>query len=113
MKVAIFGIQGAEMEQLRTLLGSIEADFFTEELNAQTVHLAADAEIVSIFINSTIDRAVLDSLPKLKLIVARSTGYDNIDVVYAKERVLRCPSAVAVVRLRRLRSGSFFRSRGR
>lgn len=41
---------------------------------------ASDAEIVSVFIYSRINKAVLDKLRKVRLIATRSTGYDHIDV---------------------------------
>lgn len=44
-----------------------------------------DFDIVSTFINSTVDRRVLDKFSGLKLIVTRSTGYDHIDVDYANK----------------------------
>ncbi len=47
---------------------------------------AADAEIVSVFINSVVDKQVLDAFPKLKLIAARSTGFDHIDTEACKKR---------------------------
>ncbi len=43
-------------------------------------------ECVSIFVNSHIDLALMESFPNLKLIATQSTGYDHIDVVSAKEK---------------------------
>ena len=37
-------------------------------------------------INSEIKKEIIDSLPNLKYIVTRSTGYDHIDGAYAKEK---------------------------
>ncbi len=44
-----------------------------------------DADIISIFIYSKINREVLDRFRNLKLIATRSTGYDHIDFEYAKK----------------------------
>jgi len=38
-----------------------------------------DAEILSVFVDSMITKAVLDEMPRLKLIATRSTGFDHID----------------------------------
>jgi D-lactate dehydrogenase len=43
-----------------------------------------DTVILSTFINSRIDKRVIDSLPELKLITTRSTGFDHIDVEYVR-----------------------------
>ncbi len=38
------------------------------------------------FVDSRVDREVIDRLPRLKLIITKSTGYDHIDVKYAMEK---------------------------
>lgn len=45
-----------------------------------------DAEVISVFVTSRVTRAVIEALPKLRLIACRSTGFDNIDLEAAKER---------------------------
>jgi D-lactate dehydrogenase len=49
------------------------------------VSLAKDADIISVFIYSKINKKVLNSLKKLKLICTRSTGYDHINISVAKK----------------------------
>ena len=44
------------------------------------------AEILSVFVNSPVDKATLDRFPKLKHIATRSTGFDHIDCAEAKAR---------------------------
>ena len=39
-----------------------------------------------VFVDSRVDREVIDQLPRLKLIITRSTGYDHIDVKYATKK---------------------------
>ncbi|ALM09586.1 MAG TPA: hypothetical protein DEB30_04820 [Candidatus Peribacter riflensis] len=46
----------------------------------------ADAEVLCIFIYSKLTKAELAKLPKLKLIITRSVGYDHIDLAACKER---------------------------
>ncbi len=55
-------------------------------LDESTVDEAADAEIISVFIYSKLDKAVLDKLPNLKLIATRSTGFDHIDLTECEKR---------------------------
>lgn len=45
-----------------------------------------DAEVLSVFVKSTIDKDVMDRFPNLKLIATRSTGFDHIDLAEAKAR---------------------------
>lgn len=62
-----------------------------EPLNASTAQRAAEAEIVSVFIYSEVNAAVLDRLEKAKLIATRSTGYDHIDLRECEKRgILVC-----------------------
>lgn len=45
-----------------------------------------DADIVSVFVDSVIDKTALDAMPNVKLIATRSTGYDHIDITECKKR---------------------------
>ena len=51
-------------------------------------HLAelGDGEVLSVFIESRVDEPTLAALPKLKLLVTRSTGFDHIDLEACAER---------------------------
>lgn len=86
MKIAFFGVQAGEEESLRALLSGFDTVFFTEPLSPESASRAAGCEAVSVFVGSNINAQVIDSLPKLKLIATRSTGFDHIDVAHAKEK---------------------------
>jgi D-lactate dehydrogenase len=45
-----------------------------------------NTELLGVFVDSKVTKKVLDALPKLKLIVTLSTGYDHIDLKEAKKR---------------------------
>ncbi len=45
----------------------------------------SDFEIISVFTTHKLTREVLAKHPALKLIAVRSTGYDNVDLEYAKD----------------------------
>ena len=70
-----------------------EQQFFAKELADYGTRFAddlsevePDAEVISIFIHSQIDRAFLDAHPKLQLITTRSTGIDHIDLHECEKR---------------------------
>lgn len=55
-------------------------------LDPESADEASDAEIVSVFIYSIVNRDVLDKLPNLRLISTRSTGYEHVDIEACRER---------------------------
>ncbi|MEM4348688.1 MAG: hydroxyacid dehydrogenase [Candidatus Anstonellaceae archaeon] len=55
-------------------------------LSQQNLSLAAEAEILTVFIYSKIGKKELDKMPKLKMIATRSTGFDHIDLGECKAR---------------------------
>lgn len=61
----------AEAETLQDLGGAVD--------------LAA-VEILMPFIHSVVDRAAIESMPKLRMIATRSTGYDHVDLEAANAR---------------------------
>jgi len=63
-----------------------DAVFTEEDLKSENVSSYSDAEIISTFISSNINKDIIDKLPDLKLIVTRSTGFDHIDVEYCKSK---------------------------
>lgn len=78
MKIAFFEIEDWEKPFLEKKLQGHELSFSPDPLNMSSSDLS-DVEILSIFIYSTIDKELLGKLPKLKMIVTRSTGFDHID----------------------------------
>ena len=61
--------------------------FFSEsKINKDNLPEQKDFDAISVFVGSEIDKNVIDALPNLKLIAARSTGFDHIDAAYAKEK---------------------------
>jgi D-lactate dehydrogenase len=60
--------------------------YIDEPLSAETVEQAKDADVISVFVSSEVTKEMIDSMPVLKLVATRSTGYDHIDVAYATEK---------------------------
>ena len=59
---------------------------YVDRLDADCIAAHHDAEVVSLFIRNEFKKPEIDAFPNLKLIATRSTGFDHIDVAYAKER---------------------------
>ncbi len=54
-----------------------------DEVTAENLH---SAEAISVFVSHECKQAELDRLPSLKLIAARSTGFDYVDIALARSR---------------------------
>ena len=90
MKIAFFELEDWEKEELKKgLFEGHELHLSTEPLNEHTLTEEHDAEIVSVFVHSNLNRAALDKLPNLKFIATRSTGFDHIDLGHCRERGIR------------------------
>ncbi|MBI2872622.1 MAG: hydroxyacid dehydrogenase [Chloroflexi bacterium] len=61
---------------------------FPESLAAESLPHTAGVEVVCGELHSRVDAAVLDRLPDLKLVAARTTGYDQIDLEACRSRGL-------------------------
>ncbi|MBE6597913.1 MAG: 2-hydroxyacid dehydrogenase [Ruminococcaceae bacterium] len=98
MKVAFFDTKPYDVpgfEKYGEKYG-IEYKFFETKLNEDTVELAAGAQAVCVFVNDTVNAAVIDRLAGLgvKAVALRCAGYNNVDMQYAfrKIRVVRVPA---------------------
>lgn len=85
MKIAIWGMKEWEQEYVKSALGkdgggSAEIIFYDGILKTETLPTENDFDIISIFVDSTVNKATLDHFPNLKGVVTRSTGYDHLDV---------------------------------
>ena len=93
MKIYFFGVENWEklhLEKQFKRFGISKDIFFTNDaLNKHNVSEYQDAEIISIFIYSRIDKEVIDKLPNLKFIITRSASYDHIDVEYANKKGIK------------------------
>lgn len=59
--------------------------FYPDEADRIAVDHIDGAEILSVFIYSDLDAALLGRLPNLKMIATRSTGTDHIDTVFCRK----------------------------
>lgn len=86
MKITFFEVPEHEQIILKDYLQNYEVVFTDEKLGEENISLAIDSEIISVFINSVMNKEILSKLPKLKYIATRSTGYDHIDINFAHEQ---------------------------
>ncbi len=86
MKIAFFNIRGDEQGFYEQALQGNEIDCFAESITSDRLPLKRDYEVLSVFTDSKVDASVIDALPNLKIIAARSTGFDHIDLNKAEEK---------------------------
>ncbi len=89
MKISIFEIEQWQREAFKPLEKDHDVTYTQKPLISETVGEHGEAEIVSTFIYSKVDREVLSGLPNLKLIATRSTGFDHVDWEYCNEHDIR------------------------
>lgn len=71
-------------------LAQCELHFERTTINEASFDLS-NVEVLSVFVQSKVSKEVIDKMKNLKLIVTRSTGFDHIDVDYAKQKgILVC-----------------------
>ena len=86
MKIVAFEVEEWERPAFDRLAAEHELTLLPEPLTAKNAAEHADAEAVSTFIYSQLNRDVLQQLSSLRLIATRSTGYDHIDQPWCRER---------------------------
>ena len=97
-RIAFFDAKEYDIQSFEKspLADEFEIKFFETGLTEDTVNLAAGFEVICIFVNDLINRAVIDSLVKygVKLIALRCAGYNNVDIEYAygKVHIVRVPA---------------------
>lgn len=86
-KIVMFETEEWEDEHIqRCSLQAYQPRLYRERLTRETAALAREAQVISVFIYSQVDPAVLEELPGLRMIATRSTGYDHIDIAECRYR---------------------------
>lgn len=86
MKIAFFEVPKDEQATFLQAFNNTEVVFFEERLDESNVGSINDADIISVFVNSEVSKGIIDSIPNLKFIATRSTGFDHVDISYCKEK---------------------------
>jgi D-lactate dehydrogenase len=84
-KIGFFEAENGRAGITQRLENYGDPSFYAEPLNKRLPEIP-ELDVVSVFIRSKVDAAVLDRLPNLKLLATRSTGYDHIDIEEAQRR---------------------------
>ncbi len=97
MKIAFFSTQPYDKEYFDRYNTQHEIIFFEARLNEQTVNLAKGCNAVCAFVNDQLSAGVLNALKEMgiKIIAQRCAGFNNVDVVIAKQNnitVVRVPA---------------------
>lgn len=87
VKIAFFEVtEGEQKLFFKQSLSEHKLVFFDTPLTETTLPEDTAIEVLSVFVNCQVTKKVIESFPKLKLITARATGFDNIDIKTAKEK---------------------------
>jgi D-lactate dehydrogenase len=71
-------------EQLES--DSTQVKYIADSIQNANLDEIKNAEVIAVHVSSKLDAQLLKSLTKLKLIICRSTGYDNVDLQQAKKQ---------------------------
>ena len=84
-KIAFFELEGWEEQILKKEFSSDELFLSDKKLDEYDGKEGYDFDVVSVFVNSKLDKATIKRFPKLKSIATRSTGYDHVDLGVCKD----------------------------
>lgn len=88
-KIVFFELEGWEEKMIRDSLPGEDITVSKDKLTQLSLPAAKDFDALSVFVDSRVDKAVLDYFPNLKCVATRSTGFDHIDIDACKERGVR------------------------
>ena len=98
MKLAFFDTKPYDMPGFDRYAAQagVEIKYFETRLNEDTVSLASGFDAVCVFVNDTVNAAVVDKLSDLgvQVIALRCAGFNNVDIprCFGKLRVFRVPA---------------------
>jgi D-lactate dehydrogenase len=86
MKIVVYEMAEWEKPTLGKLADLHELVATPDALQEGNAALAADADAVTLFVQSRLDESALARMPRLRFVAARSTGYDHIDLKACAKR---------------------------
>ncbi len=90
-KIVFFELKDWERNYIKEHLKGYELVFVDKRLTPDIVDKYNDSDVLAVFIYSPIDNAILSKLPKVRLVVTMSTGFDHIDLdACRKKNVVAC-----------------------
>lgn len=94
MKILYLYKEEWEKEEMADKFPGHEIHFY-QNFNEVPADVLSSTEILSVFVSHECKKNEIDKLPNLKLIAARSTGFDYVDIPYARSKgveVVNVPS---------------------
>ncbi|ALS98416.1 2-hydroxyacid dehydrogenase [Lacimicrobium alkaliphilum] len=87
MKVGVFSAKQYDKDSLLQANQDFDLQFIEARLNRQTLPLAADFDVICVFVNDQLDKEVIQQLKQqgIRHIALRCAGFNNIDLDAAKE----------------------------
>lgn len=64
----------------------VQIDFVPHPLNPEGCEACAQYDAIAVFIGTKVSRVTVEALPRLRLVLTMSTGYDHIDLDACRER---------------------------
>ncbi len=98
IKVAVYDTKAYDKPSFEYYgnLHDVQFKFLETKLNGDTVELARGCDAVCVFVNDTVNAAIIEKLYNygVKLIALRSAGYNNVDVraAFGKVHVVHVPA---------------------
>lgn len=84
--ITFYSVSADEKPRFTELLQGTNQTYELKNEALSLQHSNSDAVVISIFASDVVTPQIMDSMPNLKLIATRSTGYDHIDVKAAQQR---------------------------
>lgn len=95
MRIIFFEVEKEEQTIFLKSFSNADISFVEEKLDENNIKKAIEADVVCVFVNSEINKNVIDALPNLKFIATRSTGLNHIDCEYAKTKGIKISNVPA------------------
>lgn len=95
IKMLMFDFREEEKNFFKTNpIEDFDIKFIEESLNKKTLQTLSEDDklqttVISVFINSTITKEIIDSFPNLMIIATRSTGFNHIDLDECKKQNIK------------------------
>lgn len=91
IKMAMFDTKDYDKNSFDSLIENydVEINYFDTRLSEDTVKLADGYDVVCVFVNDKVNKAVIDCLVKqgVKLLALRCAGFNNVDTEYAYDKI--------------------------
>ena len=84
INISMYDISAEEKKDFKELEKIGKVTYHEDPISQDNID--KDAEIISMFVSSTVTTEIIKEMPKLKLIACRSTGFNNVDFDEVKKR---------------------------